>query len=87
MKQELKWLTSAGRGRIYTFAVSHRPPWPGWHGKVPYILAIVHLEEDFYMFSEIVDCDPDEVSVGMSVEVTFERVGETVVLPKFRPLR
>jgi len=52
---------------------------------VPYILCIVHLNEDFYMFSELVECSPEEAAVGMPVEVVFEDAGHDFVLPKFRP--
>jgi uncharacterized OB-fold protein len=57
---------------------------------VPYVIAIVELTEqaDLRIATNIVDCDPDSVHVGLPVEVHFERHevdGGTVYFPVFAP--
>ena len=57
---------------------------------VPYVIAIVELEEqaDLRIATNIVDCEPDSVHVGLPVEVRFERHevdGDTVFFPVFAP--
>ncbi len=57
---------------------------------VPYVIAIVELEEqtDLRIATNIVDCEPDSVYVGLPVEVRFERHevdGGTVFFPVFAP--
>jgi uncharacterized OB-fold protein len=51
---------------------------------VPYVLALVELEEGVRMMTNIVGCDPDAVRIGASVEVVFDDVTDEVTLPKFR---
>jgi hypothetical protein len=53
----------------------------------PYVIATVEMPEGVRFNTSIVDADPAELAIGMPVEVTFERVSEDVVVPKFRPVR
>jgi hypothetical protein len=34
----------------------------------------------------IIDCDPDELRIGDKVEVVFEKVSDTLAVPRFRPI-
>jgi len=81
----LDWVRSSGRGTVYSFTRVYRPPRPAF--EVPYVVAIVELEEGWYMLSNIVDCDVDDVAVGMPVEVSFRPMSEEISLPMFRPAR
>jgi uncharacterized OB-fold protein len=76
------YVESGGRGTVYTFSVVYRPMSPDF--EVPYIVAVVDLDEGCAMLTNIVDCLPDEIRVGMPVEVTFLDV-EGGSLPVFRP--
>jgi len=80
-----EWHRSAGRGTIYSYTVIHRPPFPAFRKKVPYVLALVDVEEGVRMMTNIIDCDPQAVEIGMAVEVAFEDVTEEITLPQFRP--
>ncbi|MFC9355100.1 Zn-ribbon domain-containing OB-fold protein [Rhodococcus sp. NPDC057014] len=73
-----------GSGEVLTCTVNHQEWLPGM--VLPYILAIVELDEqkDLRLTTRLVDCDPDEVGIGMRVRVTFEQ-REDVWLPLFRP--
>ena len=78
----------SGRGTVFTYTVNHQPFNPAV--PVPYVIAIVELEEqaNLRIASNIVDCEPDSVRVGLPVEVRFERqdVGdESVYMPVFAP--
>ncbi len=77
----LSWVESSGRGEIYSYTVVHRPQRPEFD--VPYVVVIVALEEGWHMLSNLIDCDPDAVSVGDAVEVSFVRRGD-FVMPMFR---
>jgi uncharacterized OB-fold protein len=52
---------------------------------VPYVFALVDLEEKVRMVSTIVGCVPEEVYIGMPVAVVFDDVTPKVTLPRFRP--
>jgi uncharacterized OB-fold protein len=74
----------SGRGRIFSFTINHHL----WREslEVPYVVGLVELEEQpgLRLATNIVDCPPEDVQIGMAVEVVFERNGE-VHVPLFRP--
>ncbi|MFD3582508.1 OB-fold domain-containing protein [Streptomyces sp. NPDC058683] len=75
----------SGRATLIGFTVSHRFRLPGL--PAPYVVAQVALEEDprIRLTTNAVECDPGELALGMRMEVVFERAGEEVWLPLFRP--
>jgi uncharacterized OB-fold protein len=81
----LRWTKVTGRGRVFTYAVYHRVYHEAFAQDIPYVVAIVELEEGVRLLSNIVGCPPDQVHCEMPVEVVFEDVTETVTLFKFRP--
>jgi len=85
LSSDLEWVDASGKGTIYSFTVNMRAPHPGFAGKTPFVLAIVALAEGPRMMTNIVDCDPHSVRIGMPVTITFEDVTEEVTLPQFRP--
>ncbi|HZU74672.1 MAG TPA: Zn-ribbon domain-containing OB-fold protein [Acidimicrobiales bacterium] len=78
----LEWRPATGKGRIYTFTVEHRPnPVLGDR----YVVALVDLEEGARVMSNVVNCPPDKVEVGMAVRVTWEELSDGRRLPLFEP--
>lgn len=75
----------SGRGTVWTFTVSHQQLLPSL--ATPYVIAIVELEEQagLHVTTRLVDVAPDDVAVGMPVEVRFEQHDE-VYLPLFVPV-
>ena len=86
--RDVTWRRMSGRGTIHTFAIAQRAPSPAFRDDVPFIIAIVELEEGPRMMTNIVGVAPDPaaVRVGMPVEVVFEDITETIALPKFKPV-
>lgn len=83
LRPGVEWVQVSGRARVSTFSVVHRsthaaPP-------VPYVLAVVELDEGPSMVTRLVDVEPGAVQIGMAVAVAFEPVGDGVALPVFRP--
>ena len=76
----------SGRGVLYSFAIVDRAFHSGFVPYLPYVVALVELEEQpgLRMLTNVVDTDPGTLSIGMPLEVRFERRGE-VTLPQFRP--
>ncbi|MEQ3648807.1 Zn-ribbon domain-containing OB-fold protein [Hyphomonas sp.] len=74
----------SGRGVISTYTINHQVWEPGL--ETPYTVAIVTLEEQdgLNLTTNIVNCDPADVRIGMPVTVVFEQV-EDVWLPLFEP--
>jgi uncharacterized OB-fold protein len=85
----VEWVEASGRGTLFTFAIVHQAPHPGFAGDVPYVTAIVELEEGVKMPTQIVEVEPEpeKLRIGMPLEVVFDAVSEEVTLPKFRPVK
>lgn len=83
MSLDWQWVEASGRGTLYSYSEIHRAPVPGF--RTPAVLAIVELEEGVTMFSNVVQCAPDALRIGMSLQVVFEPLDDEVTLPKFRP--
>lgn len=82
MSRNIKWVKSSGKGKIYTYTIARRPAGPSFSEKVPYVIALVELEEGVRILSNIINCDVDKVSCELPVEVVFEKVGN-IHLPMF----
>ena len=72
---------SAGRGRVYSWIVSHHPTQPD---AAPRIVVLVELEEGVRLVSNLHGIDPVDVRNDMPVEVCFVAF-DGVVLPQFGP--
>ena len=87
--RDVEWRRSAGKGRVHAFAIQYRAFHPGWGGEVPYVTALIDLDEGVRIFSNLVEveADPKAIRCEMPVEVVFEDVTDEITLPKFRPVR
>ncbi|MEV0153757.1 Zn-ribbon domain-containing OB-fold protein [Micromonospora sp. NPDC050686] len=65
---------ASGRGVVDSFVVNHRGP-AAFAGEVPYVLALVRLEEGPRMTANVIVDDPARVRVDLPVAVTFEQRG------------
>ncbi|CAM3333214.1 nucleic acid-binding protein [Mycobacterium intermedium] len=86
--RSLSWeaIESSGEGTVYSYVMPHQPRFPFFD--YPYIVALVELSEGVRLLSNLRDIDPDDVTVGMPVEVfyeTFEGASGDLVLHQFRP--
>ncbi len=73
-----RWEVVTGEGEVYSFGVfrhQYKPDWP-----VPYTVALIKLAEGPTLISNVVDCEPEDVRVGMPVSVVFD-----AGIPKFAP--
>ncbi|MDG2004155.1 MAG: Zn-ribbon domain-containing OB-fold protein [Novosphingobium sp.] len=82
--QDLDYKLASGRGKVETFTVVHQAPYESFEDRIPYVIALVELEEGVRMMSNIVDCEPDRVEIGLPVKVAYEQRGP-VMLPMFTP--
>jgi uncharacterized OB-fold protein len=84
--EDTEVIEASGRGKVYTYAVYHQVYHPGFEGEIPYVTAVIELEEGPHFLSNIIGCAPGEVECGMPVEVVWEDVNREYSLPKFRPV-
>ena len=81
---ELRWEEASGLGTVYSHSVLYRAPTEAFADLVPYVVAMVDLDEGPRMMTNVVGCPPEEVVVGLRVRVEFDP--ERGDLPLFRPL-
>jgi len=79
----LKWSAASGRGRVFAYTVQHVPFHPAF--AVPYVYALIELEEGPVMVSNVVGCDPKDVYIDMPVQVVFEEINDAYTIPLFAP--
>jgi len=84
---ELGWRTASGRGTLYSFTVVVSNAPSSFVADMPYVVAVVELEEGVRLLSNIVQCEPEDLRCDMPVEVVFEKQNEEFTFPKFRPSR
>ncbi|GIK48803.1 MAG: Zn-ribbon domain-containing OB-fold protein [Hyphomonadaceae bacterium] len=83
--ERIAWRTASGRGTVYSYTVVENNAPSAFIADMPFVVAVIRLEEGVQMLSNIVGCDPDKLRCDMEVVVTFERLNDNFVLPKFRP--
>jgi hypothetical protein len=86
LSDDTEWVRCCGRGTVYTFTVTHQNQAPGFRDELPYVLAYVELDEGVRLLTNIVGCSPEDVRIGMPVEVLFDDVTAESTLPKFRKI-
>lgn len=83
---EVVWEQASGRAALYTWSVVHGNDLPPFRDRVPYVAAVVDLDEGPRMMTNVVNCEPDALEVGMALQVTYERRTDEITVPVFEPL-
>ena len=86
LSDRLEWVETRGRGTVYSWVVFHQIYHPAFAEDIPYTVVAVELEEGPRLVTNLLDCKPEDIEVGMPVEVVFDDVTDDITLPKFRPL-
>ncbi len=81
-----EWVKLSGKGEVYSFIVVRRATNPAFAKEIPYVVAIIKTSEGTRLISNVVGCKPEDVKIGMPVEVVFEDINEDFSLPKFKPV-
>jgi uncharacterized OB-fold protein len=80
----VEWVEASGRATLYTFSIVRQNELPPFRDWLPYVAAVVDLEEGPRMMTNIVDCAVEDVQIGMALEFTT-RPADDVAVPVFRP--
>jgi uncharacterized OB-fold protein/acyl dehydratase len=68
-EQPVDYLVASGKGTVYSFVVHHAPKVPG--RTLPFVIALVELEEGVRMLGELRNVDHADVAIGMPVHATY----------------
>ncbi|MBI3246345.1 MAG: OB-fold domain-containing protein [Deltaproteobacteria bacterium] len=72
----LTWVPASGRGTVRTFIVFDKPYHPYFKERLPYIVAVIALEEGPELTTNIIDTDVTNVEIGMPVRIVIGTRGE-----------
>jgi uncharacterized OB-fold protein len=77
------WAASSGRGRLFTWSLTHRASHPALADAVPYATVIVELAEGVRLVSVVRDVAPEALRLDLPLRVGFEALAEDVAMPVF----
>lgn len=83
MSADVEYVNASGIGKVKSYTIVHRAISPAYANEVPYVIALIELEEGPVMMSNIIDCDLKDVSIGKQVQVVFEDWTDEITIPKF----
>ena len=82
---DFAWTPVRGTGSLYSWTVTHQALHPAFAGDIPYIAALVELDEGVRMASRLVNCDRGALQLGIRLELVFRQIGDGFQLPCFQP--
>ena len=80
---EWSWQEASGKGRLYSWTVTHQAMLPQFAADVPYVVAVIELAEGVRMVSHLRGVAPEDLELDLPVTVDFERVNDECALPMF----
>jgi uncharacterized OB-fold protein len=82
----LEWSKVSGKGKVWTWTIVTEPIDPVVEGKVPYNVVEIELDEQegLRLVSNLIDCEPEDITMGMPVEVVFDEMSPELTLPRFK---
>lgn len=87
--QGIDWVEQSGDGRVYSYTVIHHAVVPLMRDALPYVVVVVELPDagGVRLVSNLVDCEPSSVEVGMPVRLVWDDVADDVAVPRFTAAR
>lgn len=83
---DLEWREASGRGTVYAISTMTRASSSALESRVPYLVALVELEEGPRMMTNIVGSAPGQVRAGDAVRLEWEALEDGRHLPLFTPI-
>jgi uncharacterized protein len=85
--QEMEFVPLPGTGTVFSFIIVRHPLSPELSNYVPYMPAVIDPDgaEGVRFVSNVVDCEPEDVRIGLPVRVVWNHVSDTLALPFWTP--
>lgn len=71
---QLEWAVSGGTGTLLTYTTVYRAPLPVFKERVPYIIAIVDMDEGFRLMANVLPSARDGMKIGVGVRIGFQQI-------------
>ena len=80
----LEWVAASGAGTVVSWTVVRHPVSEAYADDIPYVIALIKLQEGPTMMSQIIDSDVDSIQSGLAVDVSFQDWTDEISMPVFR---
>ena len=86
LSSDLAYEPVSGKGTVHSFTITYDARQPAFEAIQPYAVAVIQLAEqdDLFMLSNLPGTSLDDVKVGLPVEVDFEALDESHLIPQFK---
>lgn len=84
LSTDVGWIETKGRGTLYSYTIIRQSSDPAFQPYVPYVYAIIELDEGVRMITNIVCDDLSSLAIGKDVQVTFDDVNDEITIPRFK---
>jgi uncharacterized OB-fold protein len=87
--EAVEWVGLSGKGKLYTYAVCNRSPFPGLSPDITYIPAVVDLPDadNVRINTNLVEVEPADIRIGMEVDIFWSPITEGWSVPICRPAK
>lgn len=82
---DVEWATASGRGLVHTFTIVRQNGQAPFRDQLPYVVAMVDLDEGVRMMGNLTGCPVEGVRIGLPVEAYAVECGEGLAVPFWRP--
>jgi uncharacterized OB-fold protein len=85
----IEWQALTSQPRLFTWTYVRRNLSPVYLVRGPYIVALVEFDEapDLFLTTNLLECQPEDIYIGMPLEAVFQQVDDMITLPFFRPVQ
>ena len=83
--EDVELRPASGKGVVYTYSTVHVNDLPPFKGQLPYVAAMVDLEEGVRVSTNIVNCAAGALRIGMPVALQSKSISEDIAIPVFEP--
>src|SRR5690606_36543854 len=83
LSNDIEWLEASGKGTVYSFTISRRPPAP-YKELESLVVAYVELEEGVRILTNVIADPPENVQIGSEVSLVFDSASDEAALYRFK---
>ncbi len=84
--RDVDWVEACGSATIKSFTIMRMAISPAYESDIPYVIALVSLDEGPTMMTNVVNCDLEALAIGMDLQVQFRRYSDEISVPVFAPV-
>ena len=87
--RDLQWTDAQPTGTVYSHTISRSVAmnYAGWQAELPLLMCLIDLDDGARLYAQVTHCTPEELHIGMRVQVYFESISDEAGIPKFRPVQ